>query len=542
METIRSFSVSSAVTSALYLAASAAVLRDLIDAARAFGDVEVVDTPSGCRFVGGGHALDLELSTDAYAAVARTRERYFDFAIVDARHLEESALGEQLVTTFIDGVRAERDRERHFRRDRVLALIAGADGRTDRVIFALGQRRIGGYVREHAGAEGRRAFFGELWARCREVPPPVTRRKALCAAGGGVTGIYYELGVLKCFDDAFGDFRVNDFDMFFGISAGSIVSSLLANGFAVEELIRRMEPGRTAATDAFDLELRLRNLTFTDAPRRLLACADHIRRYIGRVAAGEEPWSMAAALSQLSALVGPFFRTGDKESQLAAALAEPGRTNDFRSLPRKLYIGATDQDLREHVLFGAEPHEHVPISRAVQASSAIHPFLAPVDIDGRRYTDGFVTRTTNIAAAIERGADLIFILDPFLPLISDDPGFNDRHSFLWVLTQDYKTIAYSRYERVSRTLLDLHPNVTCYSFLPSNRMRRLMASNPVSTGNFDQIVTQAYTSTYRRLRRMEYKLGPELAAHGIRLDLAPAQRRARAIEGAAQPAARVLWE
>jgi NTE family protein len=250
---------------------------------------------------------------------------------------------------------------------------------------------------------------------------------------------------------------------------------------------------------------------------------------------------MTGALSQLAAMVGPFFRTADKERQLAEQLTRPGRSNDFRALPRRLYIGATDQDSREHVLFGGAPFEHVPISQAVQASAAIHPFLAPVTIDGRRYTDGFVTRTTNIAAAIERGADLIFIIDPFLPLIAEEPGFNDRHSVFWVLVQDYKTIAYTRYEKVSDGLLDKHPHVGCYSFLPSNRMRRLLAASPIATGNFDAIVTQAYTSTYRRLRRLEYKLGPELASHGIELDLAPVERQTRILEASAAPRAKLLW-
>jgi NTE family protein len=326
--------------------------------------------------------------------------------------------------------------------------------------------------------------------------------------------------------------------MVFGISAGSIVTSLIANDMPIEEIIERFDP---LNPDGFDVEFHLRHLTLMDTPRRLLAAAEHLRAYAGRVAAGQEKLSITAALGQLGALVGPFFRTGDKERQLADILAEPGRSNDFRTLRKKLYIGATDQDQREHVLFGAEPYEHVPISRAVQASSAIHPFLAPVEIDGRSYTDGFVTRTTNIAAAIERGADMIFIVDPFLPLISDDPGFNDRHSVFWVLTQDYKTIAYSRYERVSASLLEQHPNVCCYSFLPSNRMRRLLASSPISTGYFDAIVTQAYASTYRRLRRIEFKLGPQLADRGIGLDLGPIERRSRLIDGSPRPVARDLW-
>lgn len=531
--------MSSAVPTALYLAASAAALRDLVDAARSYGDVSVAESAGGFRLGGAGLTLDLELVTEPAIALERVRERYYDLTLIDTRALGAPRdQGELLVGAFLDGQRAERDRELHFHRDRVIALVGGDDADVDRLLFAIGQRRIGGFVRERGSADGRRAFFGDLWKRIRGALAPRAGRSALLAAGGGITGVYYELGVLKCLDDAFGNFSLHDFDMFFGISAGSIVTSLIANDMPIEEIIERFDPSNRAG---FDVEFHLRHLTLLDTPRRLLAAAEHLRAYAGRVAAGQERLSITAALGQLGALVGPFFRTGDKERQLADILAEPGRSNDFRTLRKKLYIGATDQDQREHVLFGAEPHEHVPISRAVQASSAIHPFLAPVEIDGRSYTDGFVTRTTNIAAAIERGADMIFIVDPFLPLISDDPGFNDRHSVFWVLTQDYKTIAYSRYERVSTSLLDQHPNVCCYSFLPSNRMRRLLASSPISTGYFDAIVTQAYASTYRRLRRIEFKLGPQLADRGIGLDLGPVERRSRLIDGSPRPVARDLW-
>jgi predicted acylesterase/phospholipase RssA len=265
-----------------------------------------------------------------------------------------------------------------------------------------------------------------------------------------------------------------------------------------------------------------------------------LRAYFERVKFGEEQFAITPLLAQLAAIMGPFFRTGAKTARLAERFREPGRTDDFRELRKELYIGATDQDSREHVLFGEEPWRHVPISKAVQASAAIHPFLASVPIEGRRYTDGFVTKTTNIASAIDRGANLVVIVDPFLPYIADRPGFNDRHSLFWVLVQDYKTMGYTRYENVSRQMAETFPQVTCVSFLPSNRMRYLLASNPLSTANFDAIVTQAYASTYRRLERMAYRFGPALAEHGIELKLDRAAKRVQIVDAMPAPAAAAL--
>jgi len=74
---------------------------------------------------------------------------------------------------------------------------------------------------------------------------------------------------------------------------------------------------------------------------------------------------------------------------------------------------------------------------------------------------------------------------------------------------------------VSEEILRQHPQVSCYTFVPSNRMRELMTQSPITSRDFDQIVTEAYAGTYRRVSQLEYKLGRELEAFGITLDLRP---------------------
>ncbi len=529
------------MTTVLYLASSGAALDELTRAAALLSDVTITPGTTtrrrGVRLSRGSLALDLELSTDVDDAVARTLERHVDLVLVDVGG--DAPLAR--LDGFLAGQRAERDRERRVRRDLVHAVVDGvADAAArERVLYEVGARRIGGYLRGPAGADAaaRRGFVEALCTTVRATTTPPPSKKALCAAGGGITGVYYELGVLKCLEDTLDGFSVHDFDLFFGISAGAIVTSLVANRIALDELLVELDPSRRGQ---FDLELRLRDLTLRDLPSRVACVGEQLRDYRDRVRSGDERFRWTEALGQLAALAGPFFSAEAKFRQLAALFTAPGRTDDFRALPRELYIGATDQDSREHVLFGAEPYRHVPISRAVQASAAIHPFLSSVEIDGRRYTDGFVTRTTNIAAAVERGANLIVIVDPFLPLISEQAGLNHRHGLFWVLVQDYKTVAFTRYEKVSTMLFETHPSVAVMSFLPSNRMRRLLAGSPISTGNFDAIVTQAYASTLRRLERLAYRLGPVLAEHGIELRLGKAQRRAQLVDALPVPRAAAL--
>ena len=517
------------MTRVLYLAPTALVpiLDDVIERAREDAALSAIATAHGWRLSSGDVVLDVERVATVAGAVRRTLEAHFDCVLIDVAPV--AAGGPlALVDGFLAGLRDERDRERRFRRDRVLAVLPAA-GDAEAILFELGQRRIGGWT----GA----ATLAALAARVGELVQPPASKKALCAAGGGITGVYYELGVLRCLEDAFGGFSVHHFDLYFGISAGAIVTSLVANRVELDRALREVDP---ANRHGFNLQLGLRHLAARDLPSRMCMVAQQARDYRNRVRAGEERLSLTGALSQLSALVGPLFAIGDKQQRLAELFSEPGRTDDFRRLGGRLFVGATDQDLREHVLFGAPGFDHVPISKAVQASAAIHPFLTSVTIDGRRYTDGFVTRTTNIVSAVERGANLVVVIDPFLPWIPDEPGTNHRHSALWVLVQDYKTVAYTRYENASTTLAETDPAVTVVSFLPSNRMRRLLATNPISTGNFDPIVTQAYASTYRRLERMAYRFGPVLAEHGIELTLETAARKVRLLEASPAPRADIL--
>ena len=46
---------------------------------------------------------------------------------------------------------------------------------------------------------------------------------ALCASGGGITGLYFELGALKCFEDCCSPGTLNALDLYFGISAGGVI-------------------------------------------------------------------------------------------------------------------------------------------------------------------------------------------------------------------------------------------------------------------------------------------------------------------------------
>ena len=68
---------------------------------------------------------------------------------------------------------------------------------------------------------------------------------------------------------------------------------------------------------------------------------------------------------------------------LQRLFAAPGRTNDFRKLERKLFLVATNLDTGASVTFGGPDNDDVPISLAIEASSALPGLFPPVMIRRR---------------------------------------------------------------------------------------------------------------------------------------------------------------
>src|SRR5690606_30239631 len=66
-------------------------------------------------------------------------------------------------------------------------------------------------------------------------------KSALVLAGGGITGAVYEMGALRAVNDMLIDRSVNDFDIYVGTSAGSLVAAMLANGMAPEEMMMAID-------------------------------------------------------------------------------------------------------------------------------------------------------------------------------------------------------------------------------------------------------------------------------------------------------------
>lgn len=426
------------------------------------------------------------------------------------------------------------DLEARYGFHRIVALVSGRnDTEIDQLMVELGGYGIQHVIRQRSTHEDQIPTEDEAIQFAQQVldhttdllEAPRRRRTALCLAGGGITGIYYELGALKCLDDCLvqepGEIpRINDFDMYFGISAGAVNSGILTAGYSVEEFMAAVAGIEGGRIPYFDLNLlQFQHLDIRGMRRRIQALLRSTWKTLRRAAAGDKRPHLDEVLIRYSDLLGPPFHGRRYEQILARLLTVNGATNDFRKLPRSLYIGASDHDLKRHVLFGSESQQDVPISKAIQASLSIHPVFSPAKIQGRYYEDGAVTRTSNFFEAIRRGASLVFVFDPFLPHVSQDAGYNDSRGILYNIDQEIRTLSYTRYENIRNWVLRKHPDVSSYTFVPSNRLRHLLSYNPMDHRTYMEIWKGAYLSTFRRIQKLHHRMKGDLEAHNIEMDL-----------------------
>ena len=237
----------------------------------------------------------------------------------------------------------------------------------------------------------------------------------LALAGGGPEGAIYEIGAIRALEEAVEGLDLNDLDIYIGVSAGAFIAANLANQLTTAQMCRaivKTEPGEhpfvpeTFLTPAVG-ELLKRG---TDIPGLLLSVFRDLARYPGDASVLDSLTRLARALP-----VG-LFRNEPIREYLAKIYSIKGRSDDFRKLSRSLIVVAADLESGREVRFGEPGFDDVPISRAVQASSALPALYPPVEIGGRYYVDGVLLKTLHASVALEKGAELVLCINPIVPV------------------------------------------------------------------------------------------------------------------------------
>jgi NTE family protein len=349
--------------------------------------------------------------------------------------------------------------------------------------------------------------------------------KAIALAGGGPLGAIYEIGALIALDEVLGDLDFTEFDVYVGVSSGAFLAAGLANGLT-PRMMYEMFIETDAADDPFEPEILLRP-ALGEYGRRIAALPQlflsAMRNYL------EAPFSRGffESFQRLARAAPTGIFDNERIGRYLRGLSEaPGRTDDFRQLRHKLFLVATDLNTATAVAFGSPGWEHVPISRAVQASAALPGLFPPVEIDGRHYVDGVLVKTLHASIALNEGAKLLLCVNPIVPFDAEiaqnqsggRPISLIAGGFPTVIGQTFRSIVHSRMRAGMSRYGSEFPDADVLLFEPSRGDAELFFTNVFSYAERERLSEHAYQTMRRQLFRRYDELAPVFERYGISID------------------------
>jgi NTE family protein len=353
-------------------------------------------------------------------------------------------------------------------------------------------------------------------------------KTALVLGGGGFTGGVYEIGALRALDLLSVSHTINQFDVYVGTSAGSLVAAAVANGITPEQMMQsivREGPEQLPDARASALlrpnyrEFVTRGALF---PLKLLSLLGKLSRDLSQVSGMDVVLALAEALPT-------GLYTGDGlERYVRDVLSDAGRSDDFRDLNAELYLTGTDLDSCERVVFGAEGLEDVPISRAVAASCAVPMVYKPVEIKDRIYVDGGLVSTTNIDIAVDAGAEFVVVVNPLVPYVGDVAGSGSnlqvsKMGFPQIGYQAFKLLAHQRLHELARGWEERYPGVDIILIEPDPNDELMFQTGVMNFTSRVEIARHGFESVtlhlaedYPRFKQIFARHGIEISAERVR--------------------------
>ena len=377
-------------------------------------------------------------------------------------------------------------------------------------------------------------------------PRRKTRRRkkpsktALVLGGGGFTGGVYEIGALRALDLLAVNSTVNNFDVYVGTSAGSFVAAMLANGVTPDEM---MQVINTRVDSEFE-DLALRKMLspnymgFAKSLLRLpLRSAEAVRALL-RV---NELSAIDLGVALAENLPTGLYDGSGIGDYVGGVLTDGGRSNDFRVIEPELYLTATDLDTTERIVFGEEGWRDVPISKAVECSTALPIVYKPVELKGRQLVDGGIRSTTNVDIAVEAGAKFIVVVNPLVPYINDfektiPTMFGSRvrrvadMGLPAIGNQTFRLIAHARLHQAVEQWQEKYPGVDILLLEPEETDELMFGTPIMDYGHRLDIARHGFESVTATLAKDYEKYAEISAKHGLEIS----ERRLRRVVESAE--------
>ena len=388
------------------------------------------------------------------------------------------------VEVFRKSLKSFLPKDLHFPLRRVLVVTLPAVFSSQRQ-FELGRANVRGILQTQGSPHH---IYQFLLQHVKEIRS-VAIKTSVCVSGGGLEGFLYGLGVLQALDLCFQNRTCLDFDIYCGVSSGSLAASTLAAGIPAPELVNMIyrRKGRFDPVHAgiiYDF-----------------ASAEMIKR-VWTLLQSLSVFDPVALVEKLQSLVPIGFFKGEKlKAFLEKQFKKLNVTDNFHALEKELYVSVTDQDSGEHVVFGEEPWKDIRVTQAVRASCALPPFYLPEKINGHWFTDGQLTSSSDFMTAVRKGARLVVLIDPMVPYTSHESGSVMARGGLFSAIQAVKSLVQTRAVAMVKHAMDVNPDVDFVLFQPTGEAMEAMAGNPMHYRIRTEIVEIACRETILHILR-----------------------------------------
>lgn len=333
-------------------------------------------------------------------------------------------------------------------------------------------------------------------------------------------GAIYEIGAMCALEESLVGLDLNALHHYVGVSAGGFIVAALANGMTPHALCDAFIENTPQSGEVFDPSWMLQP-----------AYGEYFRRgamlpLMAMSAAWQFTWGRKSLLRTMEsfapALPTGLFSNDNIDIALTKLFSRKGRTNDFRKLKSRLTLVATHLDSAEAAPFGSPGWDHVPISKAVQASAALPGLFPPVEIDGQHYVDGALKKTMHASVALDAGVDLMICLNPLVPfnantLTGKIPRIADG-GLPAVLSQSLRSMIHSRMELGMKHYERAYPDTDIILIEPDHHDPELYLANTFSYAQRRHLAEHAYQQTRSMLRADDGAIASKLARHGITIN------------------------
>jgi predicted acylesterase/phospholipase RssA len=396
----------------------------------------------------------------------------------------------------------------------------------------------------------------------QKLDPSVPRLRpgkvGIVLAGGAVSGGAFKAGGLRALDEALvrrklpggtsHAFGLNEFDVFVGLSAGSVLASVLSAGIGPDEVFRILRstsdtyeafrPWHFMFPNALELPQRIRLLLTKEQElfTNWLSGATDAKTG-GRFTFGKTISKMAGALTR--AVPTGLFDPRALAAYLRRNMQRAGISDDFaeayRQTGKELYLTATDLNRGEIVVFGHdEPYGRIPISLAIAASCAIPAWYKPILVDNPRrgepgepdrldLADGGLMRTANVRVAVEKGCELVICYNPFTRIRYDRAGRAlYEHGLPSILSQAMRTVIGARLDLAKEVVyLDPDVNADIVFIEPAEDDYTFFGMGALNFWTKDRAASHGYAAVRASIEASHELLASVFHNHGIELRMPP---------------------